>query len=335
VRATRATRRSPGRRRRVPGRAVPGRRPGRITPAPPPVPPARPGIRRRGHATTTAAAAAAPRHPGRADPRRCPGEAAWAAVGAPRPRRATAAARPRRSRGSSAPGGRSSRCSGCSSARRVVAGRRRWTSMPTVVGSSGRPPSGCCSPRTSSRRSPSPATTTVPPGWCRRWTRPGRAAAARQRGTAHGLERPPSVPAVAAGTPVAAPSRPSATPASRPRDPGPPASTARRPRRAAVGAHGPCRGRALPSGARVTLVISRGAEPPRQGPRAVLIAERRRSDRRLAAVASGRGSQSGSRSGCRPADDAQVVRPELRPGSHGPTAARRHPRAFWNALQDR
>ena len=178
----------------------------RIPPVPPPVPPARPEPADAGRATTTATPQRLPGIPGPRGTRALPREeAAWAAVGAPPPAPVADPVRIRR---------RSRRVFGAWISRRRGArpARRRPPAggWPTGAGracrrssvSSGRPPSGCCSPRTSSRRSPSPGTTRWPAGLVSAVDpAAGRAAAARQRGPADGLERPAPGPGGRRGHP--------------------------------------------------------------------------------------------------------------------------------------
>ena len=284
----------------------------RITPAPPPVPPARPEPVDAGHATTTAAPQRLPGIPGPRGTRALPREeAAWAAVGAPPPPPATDPDRLRR---------RSRRVFGAWVSVVAVLGLLvgaagwwladgRWTSMPTVVGVE----------RAAAERlllaADLVATVSV--------ARDDEVAAglvsavdpapgARLlRGSAVRLtvsSGRPQVPAVAVGTPVAAAEQAVRDAGLTPTRSGSAREYSATAPAGSVVRTDPAAGTALPSGGRVTLVISRGAEPPRQV-RVPLLIGRTAAEATAALAAVGLQAEvdSGFPFGGRPADEAQVV----------------------------
>ncbi len=292
----------------------------RITPAPPPVPPARPEPVDAGHATTTAAPQRLPGIPGPRGTRALPREeAAWAAVGAPPPPPATDPDRLRR---------RSRRVFGAWVSVVAVLGLLvgaagwwladgRWTSMPTVVGVE----------RAAAERlllaADLVATVSV--------ARDDEVAAglvsavdpapgARLlRGSAVRLtvsSGRPQVPAVAVGTPVAAAEQAVRDAGLTPTRSGSAREYSATAPAGSVVRTDPAAGTALPSGGSVTLVISRGAEPPRQVRVPLLIGQTAaEATAALTAVGLQAEVDSGFPFGGRPADEAQVVGQSAGPGS--------------------
>ncbi|MBL8925640.1 MAG: Stk1 family PASTA domain-containing Ser/Thr kinase [Pseudonocardia sp.] len=290
----------------------------RITPAPPPVPPARPEPVDAGHATTAAVPQRLPGLPGPRGTRALPREeAARAAGGAPAP--ATDPARLRR---------RSRTVFGAWVSVVAVLGLLvgaagwwladgRWTSMPTVVGAE----------RAAAERLLLAADLVATVSVARDdevtaglVSAVDPAPGARLlRGSAVRLtvsSGRPQVPAVAVGTPVAV-----AEQAVRDAGLAPTRSGSAREYSATAPAGSvvrtdPAAGTALPSGGRVTLVISRGAEPPRQV-RVPLLIGRTAAEATAALAAVGLQAEvdNGFLFGGRPADQAQVVGQSHGPGS--------------------